>query len=624
MGVWRRRHAAPARSRARAIAYGSCGSPPDSSLPTVTEGPSLNIIGISGFEGSIPFKRARSPNLDEREYRISQGHDSAAALVVDGTVVAAVAEERISRRKHTGDFPKGAIAYCLAEAGLALNDVHELVHGFDYAPYRGIYSLDPESRDLYRQVYSREALLALVTRDFPAFPAERVRHVAHHLAHAASAYYTSGWDECLVVVIDGMGEAHSVSVYRAHDGRLDLLFQIAAQDSIGILYSVVTLHLGFDFNADEYKIMGLAPYGDAERFRRFFEGAVELSPDGGIRIPLLRMNRTHAERERYLATRAHLTECLLPPRDPEQDIAAANRYVAATLQACLDRSMLHLGSHFAAATGQRRLALAGGVALNCTANGKLLCSGMFDEVYVQPAAGDDGSALGAALYRASLAGEVRNERMPVPFLGPGYAQRAIDIALRANGDRIRVTHFDTLAQACGEAARLIADGRVVAWYRGRMEFGPRALGHRSILADPGHPEMRDRINAMVKMREAFRPFAPAVSIEQVDRWFEVPPNTALPFMIMTVNVREEYRQQLPAITHVNGSARVQTVSARDNAAFHALLQAVGNVTGREMVLNTSFNVKGQPIVNTPREALDTFLGTGIEFLFLENQLVSRR
>src|SRR3989442_1748952 len=460
---------------------------------------SVKILGISGFEGAVPFKRAHLPQLDEREYRISQGHDSAAALVVDGTVVAAVAEERISRKKHTGAFPKGAIAYCLAEAGVTIDQIDELAHGFDYAPYRGIYSLDPESRDLYRQVYSREALLALVTRDFPAFPAERVHHVAHHLAHAASAYYTSGWDECLVVVIDGMGEAHSVSVYRAHDGRLDLLFQIAAQDSIGILYSAATLH------------------------------------------------------------------------------------------ACLDRAMLHLCSHFAAATGQRRLALAGGVALNCTANGKLLCSGMFDEVYVQPAAGDDGSALGAALYRASLAGEVRNERMPVPILRPGDAQRATDIALRAYGDRIRVTRFDTLAQACGEAARLIADGRVVAWYRGRMEFGPRALGHRSILADPGHPEMRDRINAMVKMREAFRPFAPAVSIEQVDRWFDVPPMTALPFMIMTVDVRREFRQDLPAITHVNGSARVQTVSATDNPEFHALLQAVGKVTGREMVLNTSFN-----------------------------------
>jgi carbamoyltransferase len=583
----------------------------------------MKILGISGFEGAMPFKRARWPQLDEREYRISQGHDSAAALVVDGAIVAAVAEERINRKKHTAAFPKGAIDYCLAEAGVTIDQVDELAHSFDYAPYRGIYALDPRSQELYREVYSREALLAQAARDFPGFPGERVHHVGHHLAHAASAYYTSGWDECLVVVIDGMGEAHSVSVYHAHAGQLDLLSQIAAQDSIGILYSVVTLHLGFDFNADEYKIMGLAPYGDPERFRRFFEGGVKLSPDGGIRIPLLHMNRTHDERERCLATRAYLTECLLPPRDPEQEIAAAHRDVAAALQACLDRAMLHLCTHFAAAKGQRRLALAGGVALNCTANGKLLCSGMFDEVYVQPAAGDDGSALGAALHRAALAGEVRNERLPVPFLGPGHTQGAIDAALCAHGDRIQATCFDTLAETCKEAARLIAGGRVVAWYRGRMEFGPRALGHRSILADPGRPEMRDRINAMVKMREAFRPFAPAVTIEQVDRWFEVPPMTALPFMIMTVDVRREFRSELPAITHVNGSARVQTVSASDNPEFHTLLEAVGKATGREMVLNTSFNVKGQPIVNTPDEALKTFLGTGIEFLFLENTLVSR-
>src|SRR2546430_2553048 len=470
----------------------------------------MKILGISGFEGAIPFKRARWPQLDEREYRISQGHDSAAALVVDGTVVAAVAEERISRRKHTGDFPKGAIASCLAEAGLAIDDVHELVHGFDYAPYRGVYALDPLSHELYRDVYSRDALLALVARDVPGLPAERVRHVAHHAAHAASAYYTSGWDECLVVVIDGMGEAQSASVYHGRDGNLDRIFQIGVADSIGILYSIVTLHLGFDFNADEYKIMGLAPYGDAERFCRFFETAVELEPDGGMRIPLLRLNRTREEREHYLATRARLTESLVPPRPPDAEVPDVHRAAAAGLPAGAGRAVLHL------------------------------CR------------------------------------------------------------------------------------RVVAWYRGRMEFGPRALGHRSILADPGHPEMRDRINAMVKMREAFRPFAPAVSLEEVDRWFDVAPGTELPFMIMTVDVRPEFRHALPAITHVNGSARVQTVAARDNPEFHALLQAVGKTTGRQMVLNTSFNVKGQPIVNTPREALDTFLGTGIEYLFLENTLVSRR
>src|SRR6266699_1075362 len=355
----------------------------------------------------MPFKRAHWPRLDEREYRISQGHDSAAALVVDGSIVAAVAEERISRRKHTGDFPRGAIAYCLAEAGLAIQEIDELAHGFDYAPYRGLYSANPLSRDLYRTVYSRDALLALVARDFPGFPPARLYHVGHHRAHAASAYYTSGWDECLVRVIDGMGEVESVTVYRAQDGCLHRIAQIPSGDSIGVLYSLVTLHLGFDFNADEYKIMGLAPYGDPERFRRFFADAVQLGPDGALRIPLLRTNGTREERERYCATRAYLIEIRLPPRRPEQEISDVHRDVAAALQACLDRTMLHLCGHYAGVTGQRRLALAGGVALNCTANGRLLSSGTFDDVYVQPDAGDDGSALGAALYRSAAAGELR-------------------------------------------------------------------------------------------------------------------------------------------------------------------------------------------------------------------------
>ena len=530
----------------------------------------------------------------------------------------------MNRRKHSGDFPKGAIAYCLAEAGLSLDDVDEVVHGFDYGPYRDFYGLDPLSEALYREVYSRDALLALVRRDLPGFPETRVRAVRHHLAHAASAFYTSGWDECVVLVADGMGEAHGVTAYRAHDGRLDPVLEIGAHDSIGVLYSLVTLHLGFDFNADEYKIMGLAPYGDPERFRPFFEEAVELLPGGGVRIPLVRANRTREEREHYSVSRRLLSERLVRPRAPDEEIGDVHRDVAAALQGCLDRVMLHLGRGCAERTGQRRLALAGGVALNCTANGRLLCSGSFDEIYIQPAAGDDGAALGAALYRAAAGGDARNVPFPVPFLGPGYGSADIDAALAVFADRVDVVRFATLAETCERAARLIADGRVVAWYRGRMEFGPRALGHRSIFADPGHPGMRDRINAMVKMREAFRPFAPAVSVEEAPRWFEVAPGTELPFMIMTVDVRPEHRAALPAITHVNGSARLQTVSARDNGEFHALLRAVGRTTGREMVLNTSFNVKGQPIVNTPREALETFLGTGIEYLFLENALVSRR
>ncbi len=584
----------------------------------------MNILGISGLEQAMAFKKAHWPGLEEREYRISQGHDAAAALVVDGVPLAAAAEERFNRRKHSGAFPACAIRYCLDEAGLALDDIDLIAHSFDYAQYRKAFSIDPSTASLYREVCSREALLALAHRNLPGFPAERIQHVNHHLAHAASAYYTSGWDDCLVAVVDAMGEAHSASIYRGRQDTLEMLAETSASDSIGILYSLVTLHLGFDFNSDEYKIMGLAPYGDPRRFRAFFNEAVQLGRDGAVRIPILRLNRTRDERENYSGTRRYLEQHLLPARHPDDEITDDHRDAAAALQECLDKVMLHVCGFFGVATGSRRLALAGGVALNCTANGHLIKSGRFDEIYVQPAAGDDGSALGAALFRAAQAGEISNVRFPTPFLGPSYSIDEIETALAEFGDQIEVHRSGSLAETCAEAARLIAEGRVIAWYRGRMEFGPRALGHRSILADPGRPEMRDRINAMVKMREAFRPFAPAVSLEQVHRWFEVPAGTELPYMITTVDVREEFRAQLPAITHVNGSARVQTVSPQDNAEFHALLKAVGKISGSEMVLNTSFNVKGQPIVNTPREAIETFLGTGIEYLFLENVMLARR
>jgi carbamoyltransferase len=582
-----------------------------------------NVVGISGFGNSIPFKKAHWPGLEEREYRISQGHDSAAVLLVEGQIVAAAAEERFSRKKHTGDFPIGAINYCLAAAGIKSSEIDEIAHGFDYSPYRAAFLLDSTTADQYNQVFSREKLLAEVARFLPGLPADRVQQVNHHLAHAASAYYTSGWDECLVVVIDGMGEAHSATAYHAHDNKLDKLAEITAKDSIGILYSIITLHLGFDFNSDEYKIMGLAPYGDPARYRHFFEQAVELLDNGTIKIPILRINNERLDRETYGATRRYLEEHLIPHRIPDGDTSDDHRDVAASLQECLDKVMLHICGHFGRQTGLRKLAMAGGVALNCTANGRLLQSGIFDDIYVQPAAGDDGSALGAALWRGSRNGGVQNVRFPVPFLGPEASQADIDKALADTGSRIEVVRFPSLAETCAEAAKLIKAGRVLGWYRGRMEFGPRALGHRSILADPGHPEMRDRINAMVKMREAFRPFAPAVTLEQVQDWFEVPRGFELPYMIMTADVRPQHRAALPAITHVNGSARVQTVNKKDNAEFHTLLQAVGKTTDREMVLNTSFNVKGQPIVNTPREAIDTFLGTGIEFLFLENALVRR-
>jgi carbamoyltransferase len=578
----------------------------------------MKVIGISGLENAVPFKKARWPGLDEREYRIVQGIDSAAALVVNGNLIAAAEQERFNGKKHTGEFPIEAIQFCLSEGGVSIHEIDEIAHGFDFGPYRSRLARDEASADLFHKVYSREALLAQMRRELPSFPPENVHQVNHHLAHAAAAAYTSGWDKCLVVVNDAMGEVDSISVYTFRDGRLEKIGAVGAGDSIGILYSLVTFHLGFDFNSDEYKVMSLAPYGDPARHRKFFENAVEVCPDGSIRVPMLKLNRTCEASENFTATRAYLDRYLTRRRAPEEPINSNQTDVAAALQECLERVALHVCEHFGKETGLRRLALSGSVALNSIANSKLRRSPVFDEVYVQPVANNSGTAFGAALYRASLAQKIPNDRFPTPFLGPRYKASEIESALyRCNG-RITWKRYASLAETCAAAAKLIDEGRVIAWCRGRMEYGPHALGNRSILANPGRPEMRDRINAMVKSREEFRPLAPACTVEQAHCWFEVTPGAEFPYMNTMVNVRPEVRDQLPAVTAVNGLARLQTVSVRDNPDFHALLVAVGRLTGRQMVVNTSFNVEGQPIVNTPEEAVVTFLGTGVDHLFLEN------
>ena len=578
----------------------------------------MRVLGITGFENSIPYLKSLYPDRDVREYRISQGHDSAAALLVDGEIIAACEEERFSRKKHTGDFPRGAIRYCLEEAGLEFADLDVIAHAFDYEPVKKLWLGKPETARQYQEVFSPEQLQRQFQRDFPGVDLARLRHVSHHESHEASAYYCSGFDECVSLVIDGMGEMHGASVYHRTPTGARLLGRISAANSIGILYSLVTLHLGFDFNADEYKIMGLAPYGDPERYRSFFDEQVQLTPGGGLKIPMLRLNKTPEERDFYLASRAFLDAELLPVRDPEDEVTDAHRDVAASLQACLDRVFVELTSFYANKAGCRKLAMAGGVALNCTSNGKILQAGHFDEVFVQPAAGDDGTALGAALLVEAESGRLEPKRIAVPFFGPAPNPKEVRAAVEAARGRLEVEELGSLDAAAKCAASEIAAGKVVAWYRGRMEFGPRALGHRSILGDPQHPEMRDRVNAMVKMREAFRPFAPAILESEASLYFDIADGSSYPYMIVIVEVREQHRERFPAITHVDGTARLQTVSAANNPIFHAVLTEVGKATGIPMVLNTSFNVKGQPIVNTPQEAIETYEATGIDTLILDD------
>ena len=579
----------------------------------------MKFIGISGLENAAAFKKARWPHLDERVYGIARGMDAAAALVIDGKLVAAAEQERFNGKKHTGAFPIDAIEFCLSQAGVSIHEIDEIAHSFDYRPYRNHYTGDEVLTDLYDKVFSREALLAQMRRELPSFPLTNVHHVSNHLAHAASAAYTSGWDECLVVVNDGRGETESISVFRFGDDKLEKIHVIDANDSIGTLYSLVTLHLGFDFNSDEYKVMSLAPYGDPARYRKFFENAVELCPDGSIRIPILRLNRTCEASENFTATRAYLDRYLAPRRAPGEPIHSNHEDVAAALQECLDRVVLHVCEHFGKATGLRRLAMAGSVALNCAANGNLNRAHLFDEVYVQPVANDAGAALGAGLYRASLFQKVPNERFPAPYFGPRYSAGEIESALyRCNG-RISWKRYASREETFAAAARLIAEGRIIGWWRGRMEYGPHALGNRSILRRSRpcrnartHQCDGEEAGGIPALFRRLHPGRLASLVRNGSR--------------SRVPLHDQHDSgspgDAPAVScdHLTsmGWQRLQTVSVKDNRDFHSLLVAVGDTTGRQMSLNTGFNVNGQPIVNTPEEAIVAFLAAGFDHLFLED------
>jgi carbamoyltransferase len=578
-------------------------------------------IGISGLSEAVDFTQATFPGRDSREYRMTQGHDSAAAIVVDGEIVAAVAEERLSGQKHTGAFPIQSIRYCLDQAKVDISEVDILAHSFSYEPYRWIYNRNSHSKMLYGCVLSPKSLASTVARQLPALPEDRIRAVDHHLSHAASVYFTSGWNDSLVLVMDGMGEVCSTSAYVGHGKSLRRIGRISASNSIGLLYSLVTYHLGFEFNADEYKIMGLAPYGDADRYADFFRNEVRLTRHG-IEIPLLKLNKTPEQKTFYLSSRDYLAQHLGPPRHPKEPITDVHRDIAASLQRRLEEVVLHIAGYYQAATGMRLLSLAGGVAMNCTANGKLRKAGLFDEIFISPASGDDGSALGAAL--ACSAGALPRRRLRQAYLGPAVCGDEIAAAIRAHHDQVEVQSPETAEEVCEIAARLLAEGKVLAWHRGRMEFGARALGNRSILADPRIATMRDRVNEMVKKREGFRPFAPAVLVEEASRWFDVDPSAEVPFMTTVVQGAPNNCQELPAVTHVDGSARVQTVKCSDNPSFYMLIEAFRKLTGIGVLLNTSFNVQGQPIIAKAYDAIATYLSTNLDALVLENHIITRR
>jgi carbamoyltransferase len=584
----------------------------------------MNVIGISGLDNSVAFKKREFPLLSSRQYRIAQGFDSAAALVNSQGIQAAAAEERFTGEKATGSFPIHAIGYCLEAGRLAPEAVDFVAHGFSYEPFRSFYEQDEFLKKQFVEVYSREAQIYRIQRYLPSSDwAEKLIPVPHHLAHAASAFYLSGFNESLILVADGMGEFHSATVGIGSGNQIQTIKEIPALDSLGILYGIFTLYLGFYMGLDEYKVMGLAPYGNPRRYFKKLMELVQLKGGGTYAIPILSQNRTMEEKETYSGTICLLTDLFGSPREPESPITQDHMDIAAALQATLQACLLHMLEYFTKETGQDNLCMAGGVALNCSANGVIRRSRMFKGMFVQPAAGDDGTALGAALYVQRLhEPNLGCSRMSVPLWGPEYDDEAVSNTLSARQDCTSV-FFKSFEELLVEVAKHLAAGQIIGWFQGRMEFGPRALGSRSILADPRDPEMRGRINRLVKKREEFRPFAPAVTAEVAAQYFDIREGEESTYahMLFVAQVRECYRDQLPAITHVDGSARVQTVAKADQPRFWALLDEFGKLSGMPILLNTSFNVRGQPIVCTPAEAVDTFLAAELDALVIGNHLV---
>lgn len=584
----------------------------------------MNIIGFSGLSNSHSFKQKQFPGLSAREYNIAQGFDAAAALVGREGVLAAAAEERFTRQKATGAFPINSIRYCLKAGNLKLEDIDYFAHGFSYEPYKAAFQTDDFVRREYEDVFAPEVQKRFLTEHFGNLDwTKKFIPVPHHLAHAASAFYLSGFDDALILISDGMGEVQSMTVATGQGHDIKILAETPSFHSLGTLYGVFTHYLGFYINSDEYKVMGLAPYGDPRRFFKQIMEFVNLRNDGTYTLPVFAHNHTREEQETHAGVLKFLAEKFGPPREAEAEITQLHRDIAASLQSVLQTCQLHVLRHFRRQTGQKNLCLAGGVALNCSCNGLIKRSDLFERVFVQPAAGDDGTALGAALYVQRLHDpQFKPHRISVPLWGPQFDDNEIRQALDDRDD-CQVVDMDSFDELCADVAGRLARGQIVAWFQGRMEFGPRALGSRSILADPRDPTMRDRINALVKKREAFRPFAPVVAAEGAAKIFEINPGEEDTYshMLYVTHARNEYREKLPATTHVDGSARIQTVSNQQNPRLWRLLNEFAKSSGLPVLLNTSFNVRGQPIVCTPQEAIDTFLMAKLDVLVMGNFLI---
>jgi carbamoyltransferase len=559
------------------------------------------ILGFSGGPNAI----------HEKTFEVFPGamHDAAAVLLEHGEVVAAIEQERLDRIKHSNKGSFDAIRFCLDTAGRSLAEVDRLVfYGersyWDWMLRRHYL----EHLDQAVLTDSQSLMHAILTRELgPGVAPGQPLFVGHHLAHAVSAAAMSGFDESLVLTIDGQGDDIAGGIYLARGCQVEPLATLPVAKSLGYFYLGVISFLGYRI-FDEYKVMGLAPYGDPDRYRELFKTFYTLEPDGQYSLAM--------ERLRSLFD-------IVSPRRPSAPILQVHQDIAAALQQSLEEIVFHVLRHYRQATGQRHLCLAGGVAHNCTLNGKILRSGLFDDVFVQPASHDAGCALGAALHvDAQEAKRSVRPRLRHVYWGTDVGGTdEVEAELRLWEPFVEI---EKVPDPCAAAAELLAQGQVLGWVQGRSEFGPRALGNRSIVADPRPAENKDIINAMVKKREAFRPFAPSVLEERVDEFFDLPAGTRLPFMVFTVSVREDKRPLLGAITHVDGSARIQTVSRDTNERYWRLIDEFRRRTGVAVLLNTSFNNNAEPIVDSVRDAMVCFLTTKLHGLVAGDFVVRKR
>lgn len=555
---------------------------------------------------------------------------SSAALAVDGKLVFGCAEERLDRRKHSKYFPHQAIKAALDWQGLSLADVDVFAIGWNPAinvsgRYRAGFSewpaypgerfsanpnhLLPQLAGVYSatdQIFHREG----------AKPVQ-LTYLSHHLAHMTGAHLLSGFEETALFSCDGYGERDTTVWATGRGDKIKILKRIEFPHSVGCFYSAITEFLGFRPDLDEWKVMGAAAYGDPAPYRAAMERMIRLEPEGAFRLDLDFFDHFNFDTSGYLTPAAH--RLLGAPRRPDEAMEQRHFDIAAAAQSRLEEVLRWALTWLREASGCPRVCLSGGVAMNSLFNGRLSLDGPFDQVFAPFSPDDSGNSIGAALWAAQRAGDPVRDQSPTPFLGRSYDDEAVAEAVARCG--LTATRVEDPAAA---AAELLAAGRIIGWFQGRMEFGQRALGGRSILADPRAPDMQDRLNSAVKFREGFRPFAPAVRAEDVDRFFDVPAGTRAPFMEKVLPIRAERRKEIPAVVHADGTGRAQTVERDAQPLFHALISAFGALTGVPVLVNTSFNLNGEPIVESPTDAVRTYATSGMDALMLGRHLLSKR